>query len=154
MNQEELRNAFLNAGDNKGEVLLDGEDFTDAEFAAAVSDLPPLPQLKTLSLKGTQVGNEGVKALADAAKAKGLQELQTLLLDGTLVGDEGLKALADAAKAKGLPQLKTLSLKGTQVGNEGVKALADAAKAGGFPQLQDLDLRAAVLFVNSKLVGV
>ncbi len=72
------------------------------------------PQLQTLSLDCTQVGDSGVLALADAAK-HGFPQLQTLCLDPCPVGDTGIRALAEAAGHHGFRQLQSLSLHGTRV---------------------------------------
>jgi GTPase SAR1 family protein len=140
MNRQELRQRFLAAGECWGIVNLSSGNFDDADFAAIVRDLPPLPQVEVLTLHFTQVGDEGLIALAQAVGAQRLPQLQELELDYTQVGDEGLIALARAAEEQGLLQLRVLGLEYTQVGDDGLVALARAALAGGLPQLQSLGL--------------
>src|SRR5689334_3018893 len=108
MNQEDLRNAFLIANEDSTNVFIGGKDYSDAEFAAVISNLPPLTKLRSIELGGTKVGNLAVEALARAAEAELFPQLQTLRLGGAWVGNKGAEALARAAEARGLLQLQTL----------------------------------------------
>jgi GTPase SAR1 family protein len=148
MNREELRNAFLEAEKENTvyrsrhgfTVNLSNHEFDDADFSAVVRGLPPLPKLNWLWLNESDVGDDGVEAIAFAAKAQYFPQLQGLLLGATKVGNRGTEALADAAKCKGFQKLEALSLGSTQVGNRGALALANAAKEHAFPNLYSLVL--------------
>ena len=100
------------------------------QFSITIEELTTyhFSQLKKLDLSDTGVGDDGIKALAQA----GATQLQSLNLNFTGVGNHGIMALAQA----GATQLQYLDLNFTDVGNHGIKALAQA----GATQLQSLDL--------------
>ena len=59
---------------------------------------------------------------------------QLLFLNNNNIGDDGMRSLADAFAKGALPQLQKLILSRNQIGDEGMAALADAIKpvsAGG-----------------------
>src|SRR5262245_47014169 len=62
---------------------------TDADLARLTKSLARLPNLRTIDLGGSKVGDAGVKNL------KQIPQLQALFLDRTQVGDEGLQAIAE-----------------------------------------------------------
>jgi Leucine-rich repeat (LRR) protein len=95
--------------DESGNVVtLKAASLTD-ELA---SQLAGFPQLKSLTLSGSPLGNAGL------AQLKKLSALETLLLDDTGVTDEGMPALS------ALTQLKRLNLAGCEISDEGLAALA------------------------------
>ena len=51
------------------------------------------------------------------------------------IGDEGMKALADALSNGALPQLETLSLSQNAIGDIGISALASACASGALDHL-------------------
>lgn len=74
---------------------------------------PVLPAMVSLDMSHTSVTDEGVKALASAAKLKSLR------LAETKVTDAALETLSK------LPELESLNLYGTQVTNQGVLKLSN-----------------------------
>ena len=84
---------------------------TDATMKEVVAKFK---NLKALSLQQTQVGDEGLAALA------GLENLERLDLSETQVTDESVDVL------KGLPNLKSLTLKNTAITAGGVAELEEA----------------------------
>uniref|UniRef100_A0A0G4HXL2 Uncharacterized protein n=1 Tax=Chromera velia CCMP2878 TaxID=1169474 RepID=A0A0G4HXL2_9ALVE len=86
-----------------------------------------LPALQSLHFEGNMnIGDEGVKALAEALKAGTLRSLQSFNLSFNKIGDEGVKALAEALKAGTCPSLQSLNLEDNNIGDEGEKTLAGA----------------------------
>ena len=75
-----------------------------------------------MSLSNNKVGDEGVKALADALSTNHCVEL--LHLGGNRISDDGVIAIAAVLRVN--ITLKILSLSNNKVGDQGVKALADA----------------------------
>jgi Leucine-rich repeat (LRR) protein len=90
---------------------------TDADLARLTHALAHLPNLRTLDIGGSKVGDAGVKNL------KKIPELQALFLDRTQVGDEGLKAIAE------FPHLTWLDVSGAKVSDVGAAELA-TSKSG------------------------
>lgn len=90
------------------EVALGGTQVSGAELAR----ISVFPELKTLSLFDSPVGDDDLAALPD------LKYLETLYLGRTRVTDAGLKHLARLAK------LKNLGLSDTRVSDQGLKLLA------------------------------
>jgi len=60
--------------------------------------------------RDNQIGNEGIKALAEALPGARLSSLQTLGLWNNRIGDEGAKALFEALPRAALGSLQQLSL--------------------------------------------
>lgn len=108
---EELALEWCELGDEGLIALAAGEGFT----------------LKTLHLQQNGIGDEGIRALADASVMAGLA---TLSLDDNRIGDAGTLAVAERLSA-----LEWLSLASNPVGDRGVAALA------GLPVLRLLDLQ-------------
>ncbi len=91
-----------------GKLLGDESLFLHPHFVKlrsreGMEQLKWLPQLKMLSLDGTQVAD------AELEYVQGLRQLTDLSLENTQITDNGLKYV------EGLTQLKTLSIKGTTV---------------------------------------
>ena len=124
---------------NLESLIVCGEEFTDAalprlttltklkdlclvETGVLLEEVPPLPQLKSLNLKATRLGDAGLSHLDRVAN------LQTLNLCHTNVTDRGLVAL------RGLKSLTTLNLRMTDISDDAVPALA------GLRHLRSLDL--------------
>ena len=83
-----------------------------------------LASLQTLGLSANRIGDDGLKALAEACRAGGaLASCQTLVLESNLIGDTGMKALADACAMGALPQLEAVTLWGNPGNEELVQAV-------------------------------
>ena len=124
------------------ELIYTDLKWTDKE-AVAVSKVIAtgvLKKLERLNLGSNQIGDAGVKALAEAAGKGTLPQLKNLYLDRNQIGDAGVTALVEAAGKGSLPQLELLDLRDNQIGDAGVMALAEAAGKGTLPQLKGLYL--------------
>jgi uncharacterized protein (TIGR02996 family) len=120
---------------------------------------PHLANLRALTLAGSQLGLNGLRALLACPALVGLRELglhhsqqmaatelellakesnfsdlEVLHLESVRVGGAGLQALAASRR---LPHLRMLHLRHCDLTDAGVRALA---ASGHFPQLTDLDL--------------
>jgi hypothetical protein len=93
-------------------VDLMGQVVTDA----ALANIAPLTQLKTLNLVGTGISDAGL------ANLTGLEQLHELYLANTKIGDSGLENLT------GLRQLQLLNLNGTEVSDAGLSNLERLTK--------------------------
>lgn len=100
--------------------LQKSENLTDA----ALAEFGNAPDVTSLLLSGTAVGDDGLAHLA------GLKTLRKLFLGRTAITGGGLRHVAR------LPQLETLWLGGTAVGDDGLAHLA------GMKRLVSLDLEA------------
>jgi hypothetical protein len=60
--------------------------------------------------------------------SRALAKCQVLYLNGNQIGDAGVKSLADACAIGALPQCRELLLSGNQIGDAGIIALAQAIK--------------------------
>ena len=80
-------------------------------------------------------------ALQYASDHNATAQLTFLNLDNNKISDEGVKALAAAARAGAMAQLDALTMENNRITDEGAKALADAGRAGAFPKLTSLNLR-------------
>ena len=113
-------------------------------FYARFSASGALSSLKDLRLHWNQIGDDGLKALAEACASGALASLKELNLAMNQIGDAGLNALAEAIKptannASGaLASLTTLELWGNAIGDDGMKALADACASGALASLKEL----------------
>jgi len=99
-----------------------------------------LTQLTVLSLRDNQIGDAGVKSLAEACASGALAQLEVLDLGGNRIGDAGVTALAQSCARGALPQLQELYLMYNQIGDAGVTALAEAFGRGALAQLKSLQL--------------
>nr|WP_253308997.1 hypothetical protein [Rickettsia endosymbiont of Ceutorhynchus assimilis] len=95
-----------------------------------------LLNLTSLHLIGNEIDYKGVKALANG----NLTKLTSLNLRGSKIGAEGAKALSEALKDGKLQNLTSLDLGWNEIGAEGVKALSEALKDGKLQNLTSLDL--------------
>ena len=86
-----------------------------------------LAQCTKLELWNNQIGDDGMKALAEACAKGALASLETLDMSGNKIGNDGMKAFAKACRAKGA---LAFSLRNNQIGDAGMKALADACTMG------------------------
>ena len=102
---------------------------------ALADSLKHCPNLQTLNLRGSSIGDDGARALAGGLKH--CPNLQTLNLGGSSIGGDGARALAGGLKH--CPNLQTLNLGGNSIGDDGARALADGLKH--CPNLQTLDLK-------------
>ena len=80
-----------------------------------------------LGLEGNRIGDDGLKALAEACRASGaLAQLIRLDMDGNQIGDAGMTAFAGAVGKGALDNLELLMLISNQIGDDGISALAKA----------------------------
>lgn len=100
-----------------------------------LAEHPHSAHLETLSLMRVKASARGVDALA---RSPHMSALRHLTLAGDPIGDEGLRAIAESPH---LRDLKTLRLASTDAGARGVEAIASCA----WPQLSELTLRDASL---------
>ncbi len=131
------------------------------EWVSALVGSPLLSRLRGLSVGGN-IGNEGVRLLADCPRpirlaqlnlsscnldftasapslhqAVWLRELNILDLGNNRIASAGARDLADLASLGHLPKLKVLYLEGAEIDDAGVYALADCPLAR---QLEELNL--------------
>lgn len=103
------------------------------EEGAAVLANAHLPRLKTLDLRGSQVGAAGMEALATSTW---LAHVKHLDLSYTLLGDRGALALAASPE---LACLSDLMLGGNELGDAGACALAKSTSLVGLVRLNLCD---------------
>lgn len=120
--QERVPENWLWPFDSVEQIDLSYTRLADADMAELVSKLEPLPELRSLYLAGTNVGD------ASAGEIARLKQLRALVLTGTGFTDAGLMRLAP------LDQLEWLALAGTGVTDSGLRHLS------AFPRLEILDL--------------
>ena len=76
---------------------------------APSSDLVLLHTLtQELSLYGNQIGDDGMRSLADAFAKGALAQVTFISLSSNNIGDDGLNKLAEALRKGALPALETL----------------------------------------------
>ncbi|MEX0715380.1 MAG: hypothetical protein WD066_02270 [Planctomycetaceae bacterium] len=120
--RERLPEDWLWPFDSIEQVDLSYSRLADVDVPELVARLEPLPDLRSVYLAGTDVGDSSA---ADLAR---LTRLRALVLTGTGVTDEGLLRIAP------LDRLEWLALGGTGVTDRGLRHLA------AFPRLEVLDL--------------
>ena len=81
-------------------------------------------ELRTIDLRGNELGDETMLALAETLGSTTSKRLEVLRLDYNAIGDAGVGALAAALKPA--VQLETLILNDNKIGDAGVIALANA----------------------------
>ena len=86
-------------------------------------------ELRTIDLRGNELGDETMLALAETLGSTTSKRLEVLRLDDNAIGDAGVGALAAALKPA--VQLETLILNDNKIGDAGVVALADALTGDG-----------------------
>ena len=69
-----------------------------------------------------------------------LRSLRVLALNDNQLGDSGLEAIAEAARAGAFPALGKLFLMNNHIGSSGCSALASALRAGAMPGLREVRL--------------
>ena len=89
-------------------------------------ELPPLPPLRRLVLRGNRLGNEGAKLLARGPLRNGTL-LESIDLADAGIGSDGGDELAAAARAA--PRLRLLELEYNELGHVGTRALEGARSA-------------------------
>ena len=97
-----------------------------------------MADLRVLSLRRNNIGDEGVQALVSACTDGNLASLQVLALQHNRIGDVGMEALAAALAGGALRHLTVLDLDGNQISQHGIDALADALSSGNPTTLQKL----------------
>ena len=90
-----------------------------------------LASLKELDLGENIIGDDGIKALADACASGALDNLKDLVLSNNQISDAGLSALAKAItpgpNGKGaLPKCTRIVLVGNPASDEAKQAVRDA----------------------------
>ena len=89
-----------------------------------------LASLQTLSLANNLIGDDGLKAFAEACRAKGaLASCQKLILKSNQVGDVGLSALAEACANGALSKCTYIGINGNPASKEAQQAVKDALQA-------------------------
>ena len=86
-------------------------------------------ELRTIDLRGNELGDETMLALAETLGSTTSKRLEVLRLDNNAIGDVGMKALAEPLKKA--TQLESLILGKNQIGDAGVAALAGALEGAG-----------------------
>ena len=81
--------------------------------ASSMQEIASLKSLKTLSLRGTGIGDKELSLLAS------LNDLEVLHVDSTLIGDSGMKA------AKAWKSLRELTARGTLLSDTGLEHLSE-----------------------------
>ncbi|KAL1503437.1 hypothetical protein AB1Y20_011925 [Prymnesium parvum] len=98
--------------------------------AAAIATSMQAAPLWQLVLSDNALTDEGVRALAAAARGGGFRAMKALYLDGHRgVTDAGVCALAEALPS--FPAIETLALQKCGFGDKGARALAEAIGKGG-----------------------
>ena len=85
-------------------------------------------ELRTMDLRGNELGDETMLALAETLGSTTSKRLEVLRLDGNAIGDAGVVALADALTGDGGLAPLTIRLENNQFGDVGIRALAAAFK--------------------------
>ena len=112
------------------QLMLSGKGLTPEE-ARLLWQTPRMREVSWLDLDDNNLGDQGVKELAECAF---LENVQYLNLNQNNVSDEGLKFLANA---KFLSKLKRLHLKGNPIKGEGVIALFNSEMSLSTFQVND-----------------
>ena len=112
------------------QLMLSGKGLTPKE-ARLLWQTPRMREVSWLDLDDNNLGDQGVKELAECAF---LENVQYLNLNQNNVSDEGLKFLANA---KFLSKLKRLHLKGNPIKGEGVIALFNSEMSLSTFQVND-----------------
>ena len=127
--------------------LTNNDSFGDAGVTAFAGAAGALPQLSELWLNGTNLGDDGLKALVGVAAAEGsFPRLTKLRLEKNKFGDESVRALASAVASSEhvLARLEVLQLRGNQlVGPNAINAMAGALRDGGLPSITNLTMSKA-----------
>jgi hypothetical protein len=92
-----------------------------------------------LNLKGNQVGDDGLVALAETC-ARAEIACHNLVLAANKIGDKGLVAFAEAVTRGALHGCTHLNVSANQIGDTGMRALAKALEEGGMPDLDMINL--------------
>ena len=111
-----------------GRLQLDGNQLTALSIQALAKS--PLTTVRTLSLAGNRMGDEGAAAIAGAALFRGVREL-TLYENG--LSARGIEALVGDASS--LADLWGLMLSGNPIGDAGVRAIAASPRVGRLQSL-------------------
>ncbi|MCD6035114.1 MAG: family protein 3-like [Rickettsiales bacterium] len=98
--------------------------FSSIQYPQALELVLGQKTLTTLHLNDNKVGDEGVKALAEALKTN--KTLTTLYLDWNKIGNTGAEALAEALKTN--KTLTALDLSCNDIGNMGAGAILEALR--------------------------
>ena len=122
------------------DLLLNHQGWDAADGAALAIALRHTQRVRMLDLGFNQLGDGGVRPIADAAAAGCLPHLATLKLHANGIGDSGATALAGAVAAGSLRQLGTLLLHINSVADKGAVALAGALKQQRTPCLEHFTL--------------
>lgn len=138
MNRDEIRNEFVNNGNQHGVVRITGKDATDAEFVAAIRSVPKFPQLLSLEIVNTSIGDDGLVELAQIADTDIFSQLEQLVISRSPVGDTGIAAIFNVDRGSRFPKLDTLSIRRVKIADAGLVAIAKLAQQSGLPHLQTL----------------
>jgi Ran GTPase-activating protein (RanGAP) involved in mRNA processing and transport len=95
----------------------------DATWQALGEGLKVNKSIQNISLYQSKLGDEGMKALAEALKVNNVQHID---LSDNQIGDEGAKALAEVLKVN--TSIRSIEISVNKIGDEGIKALSQALK--------------------------
>mmetsp|Transcript_15871 Transcript_15871/g.20336 ORF Transcript_15871/g.20336 Transcript_15871/m.20336 type:complete len:822 (+) Transcript_15871:462-2927(+) len=125
-------------------IILSTNDIGNGGVKSIADALKGNTSLTSLNLSTNEIGNGGAKSLADALKVN--TTLASLNLKENQIGNEGATFLANALKVN--TSLASLNLRYTQISDEGAKSLADALEAN--TSLTELSVPANV---HSGIIG-
>ena len=105
-----------------------------AEALAAALGRGAMPKLQNLDLDHTDIGSQGVAALA--APLRKLPALNELNLARCEIGDEGVASLVANLGKDDFKKLEGLFLQYNMITDAGMTTIAAALHAGGLPKLR------------------
>jgi len=122
-------------------LSLDGNTVSEGGAKALAQALAACPMVEHLTLRWTNLQDQGLRALADGGLQSNAQRLRELRLDGNAITWEGAKALAGSMRRHPWSkQLQHLSLRWNRVGDKGLVSVAEAMQGLRCPKLRELDL--------------
>ena len=127
---------------NHGMLGLINSNIGDNGLSALAGEVSngALASLDTLVLQSNAIGDDGMSALASACASGALAQLTHLNLAANRIGDLGIEAFALAISHGAVTSLKSLTLTKNVIGPNGINALADACAKGALTSLEELIL--------------
>ena len=120
---------------------LDGNMVKEGGAKALSQALAACPSVEHLTLRWTNLQDQGLRALADNGLQSGGKRLRELRLDGNAITWQGAEALAGSMRRHPWSkQLQHLSLRWNRVGDQGLASVAEAMQGMRCPKLKELDL--------------
>ena len=96
--------------------------------------------LKRLDLIGNLIGDAGMIKFSEALGKSSMGKLMHLYLNNNQIGDPGMIELSRSVANGSMGALQELNLWGNQIGDAGIQAFADAIASGSLPALHTLSL--------------